>query len=186
MLFTFPSRYLFTFGRQVVFSLRRWSSQIRTGFHVSRATRVCVRRRACSFAYGALTLYGRPFQTVLLETRFFDFSTGMGTHQSTPHNPMMTKRPRHTSSQFRLIRVRSPLLTESLFYFIFLQVLRCFSSLSWLHAPMNSVHVPWALPKGVSPFGHPRIEACVQLPEAFRSLPRPSSPPGAKASTVSP
>ena len=41
-------------------------------------------------------------------------------------------------------------------------------------------------PEGVFPFGDPRIEACVPLPEAYRSLPRPSSPPGAKASTLSP
>ena len=33
----------------------------------------------------------------------------------------------------------------------------------------------------VSPFGYPRISARLQLPEAFRSLPRPSSAPGAKA-----
>jgi hypothetical protein len=38
VLFTFPSRYWFTIGRQVVFSLRRWSSLIQTGFHVSRPT----------------------------------------------------------------------------------------------------------------------------------------------------
>src|SRR3546814_13683269 len=38
----------------------------------------------------------------------------------------------------------------------------------------------------VSPFGHPRIKACSQLPEAFRSVPRPSSPLGAKASTRCP
>jgi hypothetical protein len=38
----------------------------------------------------------------------------------------------------------------------------------------------------VSPFGHPRIVACLRLPEAYRSLPRPSSPPNAKASTVRP
>ena len=36
----------------------------------------------------------------------------------------------------------------------------------------------------VSPFGHPEITACVQLPQAYRSLPRPSSPLDAKASTV--
>ena len=36
----------------------------------------------------------------------------------------------------------------------------------------------------VSPFGDPRIKACLRLPEAYRSLPRPSSPSGAKASTV--
>ena len=38
MLFTFPSRYWFTIGRQVVFSLRGWSPQIPTGFLVSRGT----------------------------------------------------------------------------------------------------------------------------------------------------
>src|SRR5215203_1226193 len=34
----------------------------------------------------------------------------------------------------------------------------------------------------VSPFGHPGITACVQLPLAYRSLPRPSSPPCTQAS----
>src|SRR5688572_28233068 len=38
VLFTFPSRYSFTIGRQVVFSLTRWSWQIQTGLHVSRLT----------------------------------------------------------------------------------------------------------------------------------------------------
>ena len=38
VLFTFPSRYLFTIGCQGVFSLIRWSGQIRTEFHVHRAT----------------------------------------------------------------------------------------------------------------------------------------------------
>ena len=36
----------------------------------------------------------------------------------------------------------------------------------------------------VAPFGHPGITARVQLPQAYRSLPRPSSPLDAKASTV--
>ena len=39
-------------------------------------------------------------------------------------------------------------------------------------------------PCRVSPFGYLRIFACLQLPEAFRSLPRPSSPIRAQASTV--
>ncbi len=43
------------------------------------------------------------------------------------------------------------------------------------------------LPKGgVSPFGHPRINDRSHLPAAFRSVPRPSSPLGAKASTGRP
>src|SRR6266540_3418728 len=39
VLFTFPSRYWFTIGRQGVLSLRGWAPQIRTGFHVPRTTR---------------------------------------------------------------------------------------------------------------------------------------------------
>ena len=65
VLFTFPSRYLFTIGRQVVFSLGRWSSQIPTGFHVPRGTQGIPKVHR-SFAYGPITLYGRPFQILLL------------------------------------------------------------------------------------------------------------------------
>ena len=39
---------------------------------------------------------------------------------------------------------------------------------------------------GVSPFGNPRINACLRLPEAYRSLPRPSSAPIAKAFALRP
>src|SRR5438128_1413752 len=39
VLFTFPSRYWFTIGRQGVLSLRGWAPRIHTGFHVPRATR---------------------------------------------------------------------------------------------------------------------------------------------------
>jgi hypothetical protein len=38
VLFTFPSRYWFTIGRQRVFSLGGWSLQIPARFHVSRGT----------------------------------------------------------------------------------------------------------------------------------------------------
>ena len=38
----------------------------------------------------------------------------------------------------------------------------------------------------VAPFGHLRITAHLQLPAAFRSLSRPSSAPGAKASALRP
>ena len=38
----------------------------------------------------------------------------------------------------------------------------------------------------VSPFGNPRIKACSQLPVAYRSVLRPSSPLAAKASTRTP
>ena len=61
VLFTFPSRYWFTIGLQVVFSLGRWSSHLPTGFLVSRCTQVPVTVRLV-FVYGAITLFGRPSQ----------------------------------------------------------------------------------------------------------------------------
>ena len=65
VLFTFPSRYSFTIGRQVVLSLGRWSSQLQTRFHVPRSTRGSP-RASQTFTYGAITLFGRPSQAVLL------------------------------------------------------------------------------------------------------------------------
>ena len=38
VLFTFPSRYCFTIGHQVVFSLMGWSPLLHTRLHVSRTT----------------------------------------------------------------------------------------------------------------------------------------------------
>ena len=61
------------------------------------------------------------------------------------------------------------------FCFLFLLVLRCFSSQrlpsSWMS---NGPSVRW-----VAPFRYPRIKGCLHLPAAFRSLPRLSSPSGA-------
>ena len=51
---------------------------------------------------------------------------------------------------------------------------------------MDSVNDTWAFPMWVSPFGHLRIKACLQLPAAYRSLPRPSSAPIAKAFPLRP
>ena len=59
VLFTFPSRYSFTIGRQVVLSLGRWSSQIPPGFHVPQGTQVLTRLYSI-FVYGGLTLYAAP------------------------------------------------------------------------------------------------------------------------------
>ena len=45
----------------------------------------------------------------------------------------------------------------------------------------DSQHVTGGLLQWVAPFGYLRINAHLQLPEAFRSLSRPSSAPDAKA-----
>ena len=51
---------------------------------------------------------------------------------------------------------------------------------------MNSSGGDGLFGRRIAPFGNPRIKACLPLPEAYRSLPRPSSPCDAKASTVRP
>src|SRR5690625_2267963 len=65
VLFTFPSRYWFTIGHQGVFSLGRWSSRIPAEFLVFRRTQDPP-SSSFIFAYGTVTLYCRPFQTVQL------------------------------------------------------------------------------------------------------------------------
>jgi len=83
VLFTFPSRYCFTIGHGRVFSLGGWSPQIPTGFLVSRRTQVpeLIRQRP-PFAYGALTLSGRPFQVTSARCR-----VGRATAPFGPYNP---------------------------------------------------------------------------------------------------
>ena len=69
------------------------------------------------------------------------------------------------------------------FCFLFLQVLRCFSSLRSPHSNScdSRPSAGW-----VAPFRNPRINGRLHLPAAFRSLPRLSSPSRAKASTYAP
>ena len=49
----------------------------------------------------------------------------------------------------------------------------------WIHCTMTGVRTC-----RVSPFGHLWINACLRLPTAFRSLPRPSSAISARASSL--
>ena len=75
------------------------------------------------------------------------------------------------------------------FCFLFLRLLRCFSSPGSLHTAIWSLRSPlrygdWVFPSRVSPFRHPRIYAYLQLPAAFRSLSRLSSALSAKASAL--
>ena len=63
-------------------------------------------------------------------------------------------------------------------YFLFLCLLRCFSS-----AGLRTM-CDWSSTSQVSPFGNRRIKSYLLIPSAYRSLSRPSSPPRAKASPV--
>src|SRR6059036_2640524 len=97
-----------------------------------------------------------------------------------PYNPTVQAR------WFGLFRVRSPLLAESLLFSVP-------AGTEMVHFPALSSHrlciqrrILRDEPKGVSPFGDPRVKAHLQLTGAYRSLSRPSSTSGAKAFTVHP
>ena len=68
--------------------------------------------------------------------------------------------------------------------FLFLRLLRCFSSPGSLHKAMDSLYGSWSFSSWVSPFRYPRIYTYLQLPVAFRSLSRLSSALSAKASSL--
>ena len=69
-------------------------------------------------------------------------------------------------------------------FFLFLRLLRCFSSLRSLPYVMNWRMDDRGLLSQVSPFRDLRINGYLLLPEAFRSLSRLSSALSAKASTL--
>ena len=157
MLPTFPSRYWFTIGLLRVFSLAGWSPRIQTGFHVSRPTQVAL--LSCSAClYRTLTVCGLTFQTVpVRKARSFERS----------YNPADAETTAVWALSLSIATTR-----EIDLFFLFLRVLRCFSSPGWPHTKYgtrtSSVQV--------APFGYPRIKTCLRFTGAFRSLPRPSSP----------
>ena len=152
MLFTFPSRYLFTIGRVGVLRLGGWSPHVQTGFHVPRPT-----RGSCQ----ALPVRGcHPLRP--------DFPDGSGSLDMTTG----------------LVRVRSPLLTESRLM-SFPPATEMFQFAGFASRGYGFT-TRYRLKRWVSPFGYLRIKARSQLPEAFRRVQRPSSPLHAKASTKCP
>ena len=182
VLFTFPSRYLFTIGRVGVFSLGRWASQLPTGRLVPRGTWGHKSLRSEDCRYRTLTRSGAPFQVA---------SRPLSAHAGNayvaplvPRNPRIPTDTPFPGSRFRLFPFRSPLLRESRLMSLppgtemvqfpgFALRFYSFQTAMCVHDDTR-----------VAPFGYPRISACVRLPRAFRSSPRPSSPQRAKASTV--
>ena len=115
------------------------------------------------FAYGTLTLSGPPFQC----------------GSAIPSNPSVgPPTPRQLApTRFGLLRFRSPLLTES---FLFLRVLRCFTSPS---SPLRSYLFTTRCP-GIPQGGFPHSDICGSMPyhnspqlfAVVHVLPRPLAP----------
>ena len=108
---------------QSVFSLAGWSRQIPAGFHVSRGTQDSTRETR-AFAYGAITLSGRPFQTARLTLTF--------PHRgpSTPNSPFGSSGLGFSGFARHYFRNHG--------CFLFLWVLRWFTSPGLPRCPMYS------------------------------------------------
>ena len=74
--------------------------------------------------------------------------------------------------------------SENRFFFLFLRLLRCFSSPGSLPYVMYWRMDDWSFSSRVSPFRNPRINGYLLLPAAYRSLSRLSSALSAKASAL--
>ena len=124
------------------------------------------------YGYGAHTLSGRPFKTVHLCLHLTSLVRQNQNGKS--HNPAhATPAGYHTWKRFSLIRVRSPLLTESLLFS--------------LPAGTEMFHFPAFPPRtlcvqmrvtrsheasgGVSPFGHPGITVRLSTPPGLSQIP---------------
>ena len=122
------------------------------------------------FAYATVTLFGMTFQTS---------SANCHDAISWSRNPTLINQNGLGCSRFARHYSGNRLL------FLFLRILRCFTSprlaslALWIHARIIRCYSDW-----VAPFGHLRVNACLRLSEAYRSLLRPSSPIEAKAFTA--
>ena len=121
------------------------------------------------FGYGAFTLFGRSFQDRSSESCEWIM-------QSEPQRQVFGL----GSSAFarRYLRNR--------FFFLFLRLIRCFSSPGSLRMVMDSPYGTTGPPWWVAPFRDLRIVVYLPLPAAFRSLSRLSSALSAKASALRP
>lgn len=123
--------------------------------------------RVPRFAYGAFTRCGAPFQAA------------PATRNESLATALQPRRRRNADGLGWSPFARRYSGSHSCFPF--LRLLRCFSSAG--SPPL--ARMPHIV-RRVAPFGHLRVNGRPRLSAAFRSLPRPSSPPGAKASPMRP
>ena len=153
MLFTFPSRYLFTIGRQGVFSLGGWSPLLPTGFLVSRSTQDSTQLFP-DFVYRSVTFFAGPFQTsstILLQCLFVVLQ---------PQNPWTLV----WALSFSLAATGEIDFSFFSSAYLDVSVQRVVSSYLWIQYDVNGYYSI-----RVAPFGYLRINVCLRLPEAFRS-----------------
>ena len=159
MLVTFPSRYWYTIGLTGVFSLAGWARQIRAGLLVSRVTQDTTKLHSGSYTglSPSMIELSRTFYSL------FEYHDVVLQPRKCIATPPVWALPRSLATTGGIIS-----------YFLFLEVLRCFSS---LRSPPNLCQDNSPSDYWVVRLGKPRITVHLHLPQAYRSLSRPSSPP---------
>ena len=137
------------------------------------------------FTYRTITCYGPTFQKSSVKDMLCNFPAARYCNHTTPHNPSLPTRTGLQQSRFRLLPFRSPLLGQS-------KILSFPGGTKMVQFPPLP-SLTYEFSQGypdksgwVIPFGDPRIKVCLPLPEAYRSLPRPSSATNAKAFAIYP
>jgi hypothetical protein len=146
----------------------------------------CLLRGVHPFTYEPITLFGRTFQTCSVRNRFCNLSVALHSDQAEPATPGAKRMQPIAHTRCGLFPVRSPLLGKSRF-------LSSPAGTKMFQFPALS-SAPYVFRHrcpGITPDRFPHSDTsgsqpAWRLPEDFRSLPRPSSTPGAKTSTVHP
>src|SRR5215217_4353123 len=164
VLFTCPSRYSFTIGHTGVFSLGGWSPQLHASLLGSKAL---LRNSTTHMAWLSPTGLSPSRAPRSRGLQLASTCASVGPTTPVPQG-----------DRFGLGPVRSPLLGPS-------RLISLPPGTEMFQFPgFASLRRVMTVSKDgrVAPFGHPGLIACVRLPLAYRSLPRPSSPPCAQAS----
>ena len=128
--------------------------------------------RPTPFTYGTITPYGPAFQLGSVEDRFSYSLTAPTVRRAGPTTPLRQRCRAITPYRFRLFPFRSPLLGESRL----LSFPRGTEMFQFPRLPLPALCVQTGVaghyPGWVSPFGYPRISACLTAP---RGLSQPAA-----------
>jgi hypothetical protein len=138
----------------------------RVRHYLGNPTGVCI-----PFAYRALTCCGATFQNASTRQQICNSVKGLAPLLSVPTTPNWQRRQALPPARFGLIPFRSPLLRESLL----LSSPRGTEMFQFPRFPLPALCVQAGVTPhdgcGVSPFGHPRIDAWSTAPRGFSQSP---------------
>ncbi len=169
----------------LVFSLAGWSPRVQSGFHVSGSTQV-PKRKSLEFRLRDCNPLRPAFPDRSATRAFCNFLAALRSDPIGPTTPV-AQRPQAST---QLVWASSPFARHYSGNRDFLYFPPGTQMCHFPGFPPPALCVQAGVtrhdPCRVSPFGNPCFIARLRLHTAYRSLPRPSSASGAKASTIRP